>query len=83
MTQVKNRLHTYKFINGNARSVGPKIISLIDLLDEKEVTVGVLTETWLQSNGQLDEVRDKNCIGTIYRNRLDWREMVDSMAVLL
>ena len=41
-------------INTNARSLCPKIESLIDCFDEMEVTLGVVTETWLADGDSLD-----------------------------
>ena len=37
----------FTIINGNARSLRPKIESLIDCFNETESTVGIITETWL------------------------------------
>ena len=41
-------------INTNARSLCPKIESLIDCFEELEVTLGVVTETWLADGDSLD-----------------------------
>ena len=41
-------------INTNARSLCPKIESLIDCFNEMEVTLGVVTETWLADGESLD-----------------------------
>ena len=40
-------------LNTNARSLCPKIESLIDCFDEMEGTVGVITETWLADGDTL------------------------------
>ena len=46
-------------INTNARSLCPKINSLIDCFEELDVTVGIVTETWLADGDSLDkDVRD-------------------------
>ena len=46
-------------INTNARSLCPKIDSLIDCFEELDVTLGVVTETWLADGESLDrDVRD-------------------------
>ena len=42
-------------INTNARSLCPKIDSLIDCFEELDVTLGVVTETWLASGTSLDK----------------------------
>ena len=41
-------------INTNARSLCPKINSLIDCYEELDVTLGVVTKTWLASGQSLD-----------------------------
>ena len=41
-------------INTNARSLCPKIDSLIDCFNELDVTLGVVTETWLADGDGLD-----------------------------
>ena len=41
-------------INTNARSLCPKITSLIDCMDELEGTVAVVTETWLADGEPLE-----------------------------
>ena len=46
-------------INTNARSLCPKIDSLIDCFDEMDTTLGIVTETWLADGDSLDrDVRD-------------------------
>ena len=46
-------------INTNARSLCPKIESLIDCCEELDVTLGIVTETWLADGESLDQdVRD-------------------------
>ena len=60
-------------INTNARSLCPKITSLIDCFDELNAHVGVITETWLTDREGLEEdVQDLahgTGLGMIYRNR--------------
>ena len=41
-------------INTNARSLCPKIDSLIDCFDEMDATLGIVTETWLADGESLD-----------------------------
>ena len=46
-------------INTNARSLCPKIDSLIDCFEEMDVTLGIVTETWLADGESLDrDVQD-------------------------
>ena len=60
-------------INTNARSLCPKITSLIDCIDELEASVAVVTETWLADGEPLEkDVSDLACgagLGMIYKNR--------------
>ena len=46
-------------LNTNARSLCPKVSSLIDNLNNLECQVGIITETWLADGSDLEEdVRD-------------------------
>ena len=46
-------------INTNARSLTPKIDSLIECFSELDVDIGIVTETWLKSGVELDlDLRD-------------------------
>ena len=60
-------------INTNARSLCPKINSLIDCFDETGASVGVVTETWLSDGWDLEEDVDDlmagSGLGMLYRNR--------------
>ena len=60
-------------INTNARSLCPKIESLIDCMEEMEGTVGIITETWLADGESLErDIQDlaKGAgLGMICRNR--------------
>ena len=62
------------FINANARSLGPKVESLFDCFQEKELDLAMLTETWLQ-DGELDQkisqYSDQYALGCITKNRSD------------
>ena len=65
--------NVFKIVNTNARSLCPKINSLVDCFEEVGAHVGVVTETWL-SDGQgiEDDVRDfvlGTGLGMLYRNR--------------
>ena len=42
-------------INTNARSLCPKIGSLIDCFEELDGTLGIITETWLADGESLDQ----------------------------
>ena len=47
--------NTLTFINTNARSLCPKIDSLIDCFEELGVDVAVVTETWLKDGPALEQ----------------------------
>ena len=45
-----NVKHTaFRFINGNARLLAPKIDGLADCFEEKELDLAIITETWFQT----------------------------------
>ena len=50
----KNDGTKINIINTNARSLCPKIESLINCFEELDVTIGVVTETWLADGASLD-----------------------------
>ena len=60
-------------INTNARSLCPKIGSLIDCFQDLSAAIGVVTETWLTDGDTLDKEVEDLVLGTglqmIYRNR--------------
>ena len=51
-------------INTNARSLCPKISSLVDCLADMEAAVGVVTETWLSDGDTLSEDLENLARGT-------------------
>ena len=54
--QNKNEQYTvFTMINTNARSLCPKINSLIDSIDELDASMAIITETWLADGAGLDE----------------------------
>ena len=57
----------------NARSLSPKIGSLIDFFSEMEITVGMISESWLKDGKDLDKDLHDLEMGTslkiIYKNR--------------
>ena len=63
----------FNLINTNARSLCPKVNSLLDCFDEMGVSLAVITETWLADGQGLDEDVDDLLegagLGMLYRNR--------------
>ena len=61
------------FVNTNARSLMHKVISLGDSFDELGLNFAQVTETWLQSNTDTQDLalrlRDGHSLGIITRNR--------------
>lgn len=51
---IKSMNKQVNIINTNARSLCPKIDSLVDCFEELNGTVGIVTETWLADGGLLD-----------------------------
>ena len=60
-------------MNTNARSLCPKIDSLLDCIEEMEATVAVVTETWLSDGQHLEDDKQDLLLGAgvsmICRNR--------------
>ena len=54
-TKNDQRNGAFKLINTNARSLCPKINSLVDCFEEMGAAVGTVTETWLSDGESLDE----------------------------
>ena len=50
-------------LNTNARSLAPKIRSLIDYIEELEASVAVVTETWLSDGPHLEDDRQDLLLG--------------------
>ena len=53
-----NKDFKFTFLNTNARSLSPKINSLIECFDEMDASVAIVTETWLTDGGGLEEDLD-------------------------
>ena len=51
----KTMVTPINIVNRNARSLCPKIESLIDCYEELDVTLGIVTETWLADGMSLDK----------------------------
>ena len=68
-----NKCYELDILNANARSLNNKLGSLVDMLNEFEVTFALLTETWFKSGKNLEaELTDLELaeeIGIIARNR--------------
>ena len=55
----KEHITPINIVNTNARSLCPKIDSLIDCYEEMDITLGIVTETWLADGASLDrDVQD-------------------------
>ena len=71
LCQDKNKIDL-TVINTNARSLCPKISSLIDCYNDMNASVGVITETWLTDGESLEEEVEDLTLGTglrmLYKN---------------
>ena len=60
-------------INTNARSLCPKLRSLIDCIGEMEASLAIVTETWMKKGQAMTELEDElllgNGLGIMARNR--------------
>ena len=61
--QEKNKID-FTFINTNARSLCPKMSSLIDCFGDLSASIGVITETWLTDGESLQEDIDDLVLGS-------------------
>ena len=70
---VSGKDYELTLINTNARSLCPKIESLISCLDELEAAFAVITETWFSPGQALDtdlvDLRGRAGLSVIARNR--------------
>ena len=70
---MKRCRHSLSFLNANARSLGPKILSLADCFNEMMLDFATVTETWFQSEEKLEEIRlellEASAIDLISRQR--------------
>ena len=82
-----NKNDEVNFINTNARSLCPKIHSLIDSFEELQLTFGTITETWLADGEGLEEDLQDLALGAglgmICRNREPGRNGVAHGGVAL
>ena len=71
--EAENKNELISFLNTNARSLCPKIESLLDNFNELECCFGVVTETWLKDGelleDQLRDLQDGHGISVLYKNR--------------
>ena len=56
---VNERYNTINFMYTNARSLPPKIISLIEMFDELELHFAAVSETWMYEGARLEKNGDK------------------------
>ena len=72
-TVNKDNVQPITIVNTNARSLCPKINSLIDCLEDMNSAIGVITETWLADGPSLEadltDLREGAGVGLICRNR--------------
>ena len=77
LNNEKNRKNKFTFALTNARSLGPKIKSLIDYFEELEIAIALITETWLVGGRELEQnVADLELgenLSIINKNRCDRR----------
>ena len=70
---VKACPHSISFMNTNARSLKPKIESLLDCFYEKLIDIATITETWFQTGRECLELaatlRDGHSLGILTRER--------------
>ena len=61
------------FINTNARSLTPKMGSLLDYFDELDLSFAVVTESWMKDGKKLGDdlldLEDETSLVVLYKNR--------------
>ena len=71
-------LNKLNVILTNARSLSPKIKSLIDYLSELEVTAAIVSESWMKDGADLDsdllDLEKGTALKMIYKNRNSQRK---------
>ena len=66
--EVKNKT-MFTIINGNARSLKPKLDSFIDCFEDSGASVAVVTETWMGGDDCSEDLEEGNGIGFLHRSR--------------
>ena len=54
----EERPNNLSFIITNARSIKPKLISLMDYMTELDLSFSVITETWLHSGEEYNKMKN-------------------------
>ena len=71
--QADNKRERLTILNTKARSLVPKIDSLIDNFNQLACTLGIVTETWLADGGdlenKLEDLQDGMGISLLHKNR--------------
>ena len=54
----KDKIKHFTFLNTNARSLCPKLESLLIAVEETSAALAIVTETWMRDGEELENVRD-------------------------
>ena len=63
MTRTKKKFTEAPISTANARSLDRKLKSLIDLFDNANLTVTIITETWLKENDNYNRIKEELLLG--------------------
>ena len=70
----KRGILPFTVLNTNARSLGPKLESLVDCINEMDARVAIITESWLKDGDELDNIRQDLSLvygmGMLNKNRM-------------
>ena len=70
---LPERYNTLKFLYTNARSLPPKILSLISMFDELELDFAAISETWMSDGARFEKnackLEDSENLGIIRKSR--------------
>ena len=71
--ETNNKFNDINIVNANARSLNNKLGSLIEIFEEYDLTIAVLSETWFESGvklvSELKELEWGENISLIAKNR--------------
>ena len=69
----KDKIKNFTFLNTNARSLCPKLESLLIAVEETSAALAIVTETWMRDGEDLEDVRvdlsEGHGLDMICRNR--------------
>ena len=73
INQIKKKTTSFRYILSNARSLNPKIGSLIDCFNDLDLHLAIITESWLKPGRELEhdlqDLESGESLAIIHRSR--------------